>query len=222
MSIFVKCKTCLKELSINAYSLKKSKTKNFYCNHSCRAKTTNKGRNHTASTKNKIRTTLALTRPKKTRLCVICNSEITVKRFRKTCSDKCLSERNKITGSQGGKKSSQSPFTRRGRSRNEIYMYEQLLKYFPKALHNKRMFGEFDADIIIEELKVAIHWNGPLHYKPLFGEVLLENIQKRDVLRYGAIEQAGYTNWIIDDINNTGFNPDKVQKELIKFLKWST
>ena len=221
MSITVKCKACLKELSINAYNFKASKTKNFYCNHSCRAKTTNKGRKHTVATKNKIRTTLALVRPKKTWFCVVCNNVIKTKRFRKTCSTKCLLERNKITGRQGGMKTSQSPFTKRGRSRNEINMYEQLLKHFPKALHNKRMFGEFDADIIIEELKVAIHWNGPLHYKALFGEALLVNIQKRDLLRYEAIEQAGYTNWIIDDANNTGYNPNKVQEELNRFLKWS-
>lgn len=81
------------------------------------------------------------------------------------------------------------------------------------------MFGEYDADIIIEELKIAIHWNGPFHYRQIFTREHFNNIQKRDKLRYKAIQQSGYTNYIIDDSSNKGFNPLKVKEEIDIFLK---
>lgn len=219
MSFEVKCNNCLKELKINQYTFKKSLTKNFYCNHSCRATKTNQGRIHTDATKLKIQQSLQVTRPRKVNICIICRDTIIAKTNRKTCSRKCHIQSCKNSGKKGGLKTTQSIFTKRGRSKNEVLFFKQLQQYFPLALHNKRMFGEYDADIIIEELKIAIHWNGPFHYRQIFTREHFNNIQKRDKLRYKAIQQSGYTNYIIDDSSNKGFNPLKVKEEINIFLK---
>ena len=219
MTFEVKCNNCLKELKINQYTFKKSLTKKFYCNHSCRATKTNQGRTHTDTTKLKIRQTLQVTRPRKVNICLICCNPVTSTANRKTCSRKCHIQSCKNSGSKGGLKASQSIFTKRGRSKNEVLFYKQIQQYFPLALHNKLMFGEYDADIIIEELKIAIHWNGPFHYRQIFSKDHYINIQKRDKLRYKAIQEAGYTNYIINDSNNRGFNTHKVKEEINIFLK---
>lgn len=104
MSFEVKCNNCLKELKINQYTFKKSLTKNFYCNHSCRATKTNQGRIHTDATKLKIQQSLQVTRPRKVNICIICRDTIIAKTNRKTCSRKCHIQSCKNSGKKGGLK----------------------------------------------------------------------------------------------------------------------
>lgn len=82
------------------------------------------------------------------------------------------------------------------------------------------MFNGYDSDVILEELKLAIHWNGPLHYRNIFGVEVFDHILHRDKLRYEAIENCGYTNYIIDDSNNKGFSKQKVDEEFNRFLQF--
>lgn len=226
MSILAKCHCCNTPLKVTNSAFKRSSTKNFYCNHVCRANVTNRGRVVSDAQKSKTSNTLRKVKPRKEHRCVACNAIFDPKRWgKKTCSRACFITRCKATGKLGGQAASVSPFTKRGRSRNEVAFYNKLLEIFPAAVHNRRMFGEYDADIILEEFKIAIHWNGPLHYRSIFGDDLLHNIQQRDILRYKAIESCGYENYIIDDSNNRGFSAQKVDLEvklLLEFLKRST
>ena len=37
-----------------------------------------------------------------------------------------------------------------------------------------------ECDIAIPDLKIGIEWNGIVHYKPIYGEKKLSDIQERD------------------------------------------
>lgn len=199
-----------------------------FCNSSCAAKHNNSLR--TRTTLSKVKTSKALKKYyeenpiiKQTILkeCCICNNSFVYKHDgRTTCSKDCSNAHRKLAGSKGGKTTSSLPFKTRSRSKNEKYFACLLSEHFSNLLTNKRMFGEYDADIIIEEQRIAIHWNGPFHYLPIFGEQHLKLICERDELRYRAIEQCGYVNYIIDDRDNKGFSKEKCEQEALNFLDW--
>jgi hypothetical protein len=104
----------------------------------------------------------------------------------------------------------------RPRSRNEELFFEKIKKHFPNAKANARLKRR-EADILIEELKIAVHWDGGWHHIPMRGQKLLQRIKRRDKERNALFESLGYTNYIINDLG--GFNPKKVDNELCKFLE---
>lgn len=79
------------------------------------------------------------------------------------------------------------------------------------------MFNGYDADVIIPDLKLAIHWNGIWHYKPLINEEHFKKICNRDVERYNQIEKCGYKNYIIKDIKSKK-DYNFVYSEFVKLL----
>ena len=132
--------------------------------------------------------------------CVVCDTLFVHKvKTTKTCSVQCLKKMSSKNGIKAGRLSTVSFLNRRCRSKIEIQFAELLKQYFPDILTNKRIFFEYDADIIIPSLKLAIHWNGPLHYKPIYGDEYLKKIQDKDVKRYEAVKRTGYTNYIVND-----------------------
>lgn len=76
--------------------------------------------------------------------------------------------------------------------------------------------GVWDADIIIHDLKIAIHWNGAWHYKECGGKHSLKQVQSRDAIKHEAVEKAGYVNYVIKDLGK--FKKEKVEEELERFL----
>lgn len=184
------------------------------------------------SEQSKLKTSVAISnlerRSRKPQFCKNCNKEMypTNKEgkpcLRKTCSNTCRVLINKAGSKRGGLTTSSKTWNARSRSKNERYFAALILKEFPNSLTNKRMFGEYDADVILLDQKIAIHWNGPFHYKPLLGEAHLQKIQARDALRYEAIEQEGYVNYIIDDRDNSGFSAKKVEEEFQRFVQIGT
>ena len=82
------------------------------------------------------------------------------------------------------------------------------------------MFNGWDADVIIEDIKYAILWNGPWHYRKITEEHSVEQVQNRDKIKIHEIEQAGYTPYVIKD--NGSYNPEFVEQQfklLMKLLK---
>lgn len=231
---FFKSKTYLRKL------FKKSKSKEIFCSKTCSAK------NKKISIKQKIKVsnTLKQNYIKKYKklgyvdddfviykgklkcklqkcICTVCNKEFNWVIFKKTCSADCLSVLNKKSSVLAGRSSSSKPYHVRSRSQNERLMYQKIKETFPDALNNKRMFGEWDADIIIPSLKITIHWNGIWHYRNIFrneyGQQLLESVKSKDLLKYKAIEEHGYKNYVIEDLGS--FNVDKVNFEFNSFIK---
>lgn len=102
----------------------------------------------------------------------------------------------KDSGRKGGIKSAKS---QQRRSKNEIYFCELCESYFKDVQHNESIFNGWDADIIINDIKYAILWNGIWHYKQISKTQSLEQVQTRDKIKLDQIIKCGYTPYIIKD-----------------------
>lgn len=151
--------------------------------------------------------------------CLFCNRIFVVKRKgQKFCSNECsinsLNQNSKHYGRLGGLKSNQSTIRR---SKNEVLFYEMCKDYFNNVKHNKPIFNGWDADIIIEDIKVAVLWNGKWHYEKLAEGHNLDQVKNRDKIKLKEIKKCGWETFIIKDMGK--FNPDFVEENFNKFLK---
>ena len=223
-----KCKGCGKEytllLSDREYN-KGNYTK--YCSRSCANK-----RILTDETKNKISKTLLdkTTDKLKHHTCVVCGKDYTYRDFKSKicCSQKCLdyyfSHRNDYLSdevkeriSTGGRNSAQIQSEKR-RSKNEIYFCELCENTFEDVKHNINIFNNWDADIIIEDIKFAVLWNGPWHYRKITSIHSVEQVKNRDSIKIQEIRKLGYTPYIIKDDGK--FNKQFVEEEFNKFINY--
>lgn len=206
-----------------------------FCSHSCSAMYTNKNRGpHSEETKQKIRESIAKIykkHPKSKKLykCVVCGNEYYYEKgvsTKKCCSNECsiyfrtnrkefLSNETLHILSEAGKKSVYNQKDTR-RSKNEIYFYELCSKEYNNVVHNEPIFNGWDADVIIHDIKVAVLWNGPWHYKEISKSCSLKQIQNRDIIKLTEIEKIGYTPYIIKDMGK--YNKEFVENEFYKFL----
>ena len=69
------------------------------------------------------------------------------------------------------------------RSKIEAKFYNLLVKEFPDLdilSNDKIMLDGYEVDVAIPSLKLAIEWNGIVHFKPIYGQTKLDKIQNRD------------------------------------------
>lgn len=143
--------------------------------------------------------------------CKVCNKIIPYElRHHKTCCTDCAKQSLR----QAGLKSASTVVKR---SKNEIYFAELCAKQFDTVYCNLPMFNGWDADIIIDNLKIAVLWNGIWHYKQVNKKHSLEQVQTRDAIKLAEIEKAGYKAYIIKDLGK--YNKTFVENEFKKFLK---
>jgi hypothetical protein len=154
------------------------------------------------------------TNPKK---CCICQKSIPyIDRFtRSTCSKECNKKRLTEIGRMGGKISAAKQ-TRR--SKREIEMYELCKNHFKNVDHNKPIFNEWDADILIYDHKIAVMWNGDWHYIEMsFAQSLLQ-VQTRDAYRIKQILKEGWIPYTIEDSTKNPKTPKQAFIELLEFI----
>lgn len=230
------CANCNIQFLIKERDFKK-RSKNlsnlYYCSHKC----ANKSNIHSEETKKKISVSIQNKYKEKLKnakykikskngykianlrnICINCSKEFYHYKRQKTCSNDCYLNIMKKAGKKGGTKTASLELHKRNRSSNEKMFFVKIKEIYNDALSNKRIFNGWDADIIIPSKQIAIHWNGIWHYKPVLGEALLDKIKRKDKLRYEAIEQCGYKNYIIQDLG--GKNEEKVKKEYIDFINY--
>lgn len=206
-----------------------------FCSRSCSAKFNNRLRlPPTENHKNKISETLKninKNKPHKLYKCKVCGKDYIFERKKTTknvCSRECLHfyRKNKCKFlsqdtikklSNAGKKSAHIQSECR-RSKNEIYFCELCESYFNSVMHNEPMFNGWDADIIINDIKIAVLWNGPWHYKQIKRGISVKQIQNRDNIKINEIIKCEYTPYVIVDMGSH----DKlfVEKEFEKFLNY--
>ena len=104
------------------------------------------------------------------------------------------------------------------RSKNEIEFCKLCEEYFNNVKHNESIFNGWDADIIIEDIKFAVLWNGPWHYKQITKSHSVKQIQNRDKIKVKEIEECGWTPYIIKDMGKA--NKDFVKEKFDAFLKY--
>lgn len=200
----LKCEKCGDEYRINVTDhiyLKGDYSK--HCSYKC-----SNSRNHSDEVKLKISVSLKkkLPKPKKEikyviRKCKNCDINFQTKETsaQKFCSYKCA-------GSFGGKNSKQGK-----RSKNEILLFEYCKKEYNNVLSNENLFNGWDADIIINDFKIAILWNGVWHYKKVTKNHSLKQVKNRDLIKIKEIKKMGYEPYIIKDMGK--HDPEFVKKE---------
>lgn len=104
------------------------------------------------------------------------------------------------------------------RSKNEIEFCKLCEEYFDNVKHNESIFNGWDADIIIEDIKFAVLWNGPWHYKQITKSHSVKQTQNRDKIKVKEIEECGWTPYIIKDMGKA--NKDFVKEKFDEFLKY--
>ena len=109
------------------------------------------------------------------------------------------------------------------RSKNEIEFCKLCEEYFDNVKHNESIFNGWDADIIIEDIKFAVLWNGPWYYKQITKSHSVKQTQNRDKIKVKEIEECGWTPYIIKDMGkaNKNFVKEKFN-EFLKYLKENT
>lgn len=197
------CKQCNKMLTYNQH-IKKL----LFCNHSCSATYNN------------------LIRPKiiYNKKCKQCDIDFIPKKTETFCSSTCkgvflkinrkIPQTRNITTEgrkkmrQGGLNSVQSQQHIK-RSINEIMFFDLCLDYFELVLNNIPMFNGWDADIIIEDYKIAVLWNGKWHYEQITKKHSVKQVQNRDKIKIKEIKNKGYIPYIIKDIGRPGKKNNK-------------
>lgn len=129
---------------------------------------------------------------------------------KKLCTD-CYALTQSERGREAGKKQNTNK-----RSKNEIKFAELCKSKFKVVLENPKMFNGWDADVVIEDIKVAVLWNGPWHYRKIKSNHSLGMVQNRDRIKLKEIAKAGYSAYIIRDDGNE--NNSFVESEFNKFV----
>lgn len=158
-------------------------------------------------------------------ICNYCKTKFEVgwnKRTQKFCSKSCNKTNYMTTGnvaSEMGKKSVAAQSNTR-RSKNEIYFAELCKDKFIDVKCNEPIFNGWDADVIIEDLKLAILWNGKWHYSKIKEKHSVEQVQTRDRKKQEEIIKAGYKFYIIKDMGKSD-NQFVIKKfeEMLVYLK---
>ncbi len=106
------------------------------------------------------------------------------------CTDKFQKKQSQIKKSKNNfcSKSCAATFNNKNksyglrRSKIEVLIEKTIQKDFPKISFktNDKTVINSELDFYFPDIKLAIQINGPLHYKPIYGQLKLNNIQKLD------------------------------------------
>jgi G:T-mismatch repair DNA endonuclease (very short patch repair protein) len=153
--------------------------------------------------------------------CKICNTSInnevvdsiTKKKLKSFCSDLCYKANASIAGRNSAVAQAESR-----RSKNESFFASLCQEKFNDVKTNCKMFNGWDADIVIEDYKLAVLWNGKWHYEKLTQKHSVEQVQNRDKIKLKEIANVGYTAYVIKDMGS--FNPAFVNAKFRDLVNW--
>lgn len=140
------------------------------------------------------------------------NSKTKNNRF---CSPACANVSRTKKGRINGLKSAATVVKR---SKNEIMFASLCEEYFLTVRTNLPVFNGWDADVIIEDVKVAVLWNGVWHHKKIKHNHSVCQVQNRDKIKVAEIVRAGYIPYTINDYGS--HNELFVRQEFEKFKAW--
>lgn len=148
--------------------------------------------------------------------CIVCGIDIQSKGFKKKYCDAC---RHLAMVANGKRISALSVATQVRRSKNEILFATLCANEFSNVSTNEPFFvskyGNWDADVILHDHKIAVLWNGIWHYKQVRKGHSLVQVQARDKIKLDVIKDNGYASYVIVDMGK--HNPEFVKSEFEKF-----
>ena len=77
------------------------------------------------------------------------------------------------------------------------------------------MLGGYEIDVYIPKLKLAIEWNGIVHFKPIYGQIKLDKIQTRDAEKLKIAANKNINLIVIPDLVSN----DKILKQAFNDVK---
>lgn len=181
--------------------LEYDKRNNKFCSSSCSAKITNKKRIVSEESNKKRSESLSGRKHEhckiEFKICKFCNQNFIwkqkISKSKQWCSDECISAGRSLLANN-------NPGLGTKRSKHEILLFDLCKNYFNKVSNNEKIFNGWDADILIHDLKYAILWNGPWHYREMnFGNHSLKQVQNRDKIKINEIKKAGWIPIIFED-----------------------
>lgn len=214
----VLCKKCGKKFEIEEREKLFPKKKDYYCSRTCA-----NARIHSEETKQNIRKSLKrfndFINPEKEYICLNCGKSFCSKKIRKFCSVKCSTTwLNKNDSSKARKGGLLSVVSQNRRSKNEILFGDLCISNFNNVRFNEPIFNGWDADIILDDYKLAILWNGNWHYKQIGIKHSLNQVQNRDKIKIKEIINFEYKPYIIQDFGK--YNPVFVNIEFEKLKNY--
>lgn len=206
-----KCKEQNKERTCErckrSYTLSEAGSTKRFCSRSCA-----NARDHSNETKLKMSESVKVAyynkHPDKANVseefCTVCGKQL----YRSGRSGYCkecfhlrpISSETREKLSRAGKKSAQVQKNNR-RSKIEALFFEKIKKIFNDAESNKILVDGWDTDIFLPTQQIAIFWNGPCHYYPIYGQKSLNQTQNRDKIKKSLFEKSGYKVYIIKDVD---------------------
>jgi len=139
------------------------------------------------------------------------------KKKQRFCGVICVRKKNRKNllefSSIGGRNSAKQQSSTR-RSKNEIYFAELCKNHFNNIKTNATIFNGWDADVIIEDYKIAVLWNGKWHYEKITEAHSVKQVQNRDKIKISEIQKLNYEPYIIKDLGK--FNKTFVENEFEK------
>lgn len=222
-TFIISCHKCNNSFDVIEREKLYPQKKNYFCSASCA-----NSRIHSEETKNKIESTLIKRNAgnreiDKNKTCKECNklfnSRIKTAKF---CSVSCSTiwKNTNLGISRLGGLASVSSQSKSRRSKNEIYFGQLCEQKFKSVKFNEPMFNGWDADVIIEDLKLAVLWNGKWHYEKIKDKHSVNQVQNRDKIKQKEIIGKGYKPYIIKDMGkyDKKFVENKF-KEFLVYLK---
>lgn len=98
------------------------------------------------------------------------------------------------------------------RSKDEIRLFELIKNKFNNVTANEKIANGWDADILIYDIKVAILWNGPWHYKEMkLSNHSLKQVKNRDTIKIKEFNKIGWEVVIFED---RFYTPEKAFNEV--------
>jgi len=92
------------------------------------------------------------------------------------------------------------------RSKIEASFFEQLCQLFPNLNilpNDKQMLDGLEVDIAIPELKLAIEWNGIVHFKPIYGDNKLHKVRTKDARKIQLSNDKNINLIVIADLDSS-------------------
>lgn len=110
----------------------------------------------------------------------------------------------------------------RSRSKIELFVEDKLKTDFPEikfSFNDKTTIG-LELDVYIPELKIAIEYNGIVHYEPIYGENKLNKVQNNDKQKMIRCYNSGIE-LIVIPLGKKGISKsqrDEIYKEIYKII----
>jgi hypothetical protein len=108
------------------------------------------------------------------------------------------------------------------RSKCEKMLCEMLVLEFPNMsiiANDRDLLDGFEVDISLPEIKLAIEWNGIIHFKAIYGTDKLAKIQNRDDQKIKIAKEKGITLIVVPDLVSTEAYVKEVFQEIKKTIK---